>query len=282
VKAELRNYLSFQSEIGTDEVILPKPLMARVVFQHAPGLQPTSPSNVFGDLARDFKSATKAELKGNSGGHALGTLKVLDPVKVATPSLPDAVSIPTFHGLDEYWAYLEKNSRTIFTCPEDIRVLKSSGPSKARLALIAFAPNETDMVEGRLFTGESGVLLGKMMRAIHLEVADLYCTSLIKHVSASRAWSRRELTRILPLLNIELGLCQVPVGLILGEANAQAILKTTKPMQELRQIPHREGGMEFVVTYHPEDLLRQEELKRKTWQDLQWLERRMNQALVQT
>ncbi len=265
----LKNYLLFQSEIGTDEVILPKPLLVRTVFQHAPGLQPTSPSNIFGNLARDFKS-TPAKVK------------IEKAVEVQVARVPDAVQLPAFGNLDEYWTYLEKNSRTVYSSPTDLPILKSSGPTMARLALIAFSPNPADMELGKLFSGEAGVLLEKMMRAIHLNVTELYCTSLIKHAAQNRNWSRRELTRILPLLNAELGLCKVPVALILGEANAQAILRTTKSMEELRQIPHREGSMEIVVTYHPEDLMRQEELKRKTWQDLQWLERRMNNAQIQT
>jgi len=65
----------------------------------------------------------------------------------------------------------------------------------------------------------------------------------------------------------------------LGEACAQAVLKTGKPLEELRQEPFRMEGREFVATYHPADLLAREELKRKAWEDLQWLRKRMAEGL---
>ena len=40
---------------------------------------------------------------------------------------------------------------------------------------------------------------------------------------------------------------------------------------------HRLGATIEDVTYHPAELLRKEELKRKAWEDLQWLQRRMAQ-----
>jgi uracil-DNA glycosylase len=43
----------------------------------------------------------------------------------------------------------------------------------------------------------------------------------------------------------------------------------------LRQEPFRIEGREFAVTYHPAELLAREELKRKAWEDLQWLRKRM-------
>jgi uracil-DNA glycosylase family 4 len=67
--------------------------------------------------------------------------------------------------------------------------------------------------------------------------------------------------------------------LLLGEACAQAVLKTGKPLEELRQEPFRLEGREFVATYHPADLLTQEVLKRKAWEDLQWLRKRMAEGL---
>ena len=79
-------------------------------------------------------------------------------------------------------------------------------------------------------------------------------------------------------MHAELALVQAPMVLILGQECAQTVLKTGKTLEELRQETHFMEGRPFFVTYHPEDLLRNEALKRKAWEDLQWLQRRMAEA----
>ena len=146
------------------------------------------------------------------------------------------------------------------------------------LALIGFEPSEADEAEGKAFRGETGALLEKMMKAIRLDLNALYLGNLIKVRAAGKVWSRRELARLVPLLHAELGLVRAPMVLLLGQECAQTVLKTGKTLEELRQETHRLEGREFFVTYHPQELLRREELKRKAWEDLQWLQRRMAEA----
>jgi uracil-DNA glycosylase len=284
----LNNYLSWQGEIGGDEVILPHPFRRKSspgsgeartlesqsssVFQHAPAFQPTSASNLFGDLARGLEAKEKTEK----------FVLALPPSSTPTPArIVEAVQYPVFSGMEEFKDYLSKHSRTVFTSESDIQLIHGIGNLQAPLALVSLEPNDLDISEARLFAGEAGILLEKMMRAIHLNCQELYRSSLLKHRAPTRIWSRREISRILPLLHIELSLIQAPIVLLLGEACAQAVLKTTKTIAELRQIPHREGGKDFVVTYHPDELLRRDELKRKAWEDLQWLQRRMNLSQAQ-
>jgi uracil-DNA glycosylase family 4 len=287
----LRNYLAWQSEIGCDEVILPHPLVRKdkvavavevakklepahqPAFQHADAFRPTSESNVFGDLARTLQSPvvpTKA-------------IKLEVPViaKQAPARVAEAIQYPTFTSIADFWDYLSKHAKTVFATETDISLLQGIGPVQAPLALVSMQPNEADCLAGQIFSGDAGILLEKMMKAIRLDCNLLYRTSVVKYNAVGRVWSRREIARILPLLHSELSLSQVPVVLLLGEACAQAVLKTTKTMEELRQIPHREGNRDFVVTYHPDDLLRRDEWKRKAWEDLQWLQRRLNQMQAQ-
>ncbi len=298
----LRSYLAWQGQVGTDEVILPHPMLRKqmtatptpkpgltpakpadmpmdrdegletdsrepssIPFQHAPAFQSNSPSNLFGDLSRALEAANKADK--DEGLSAIKTLRATE-----------ALHFPVFPGLPEYWAYLEANARLLYGFDGDMRWVRGQGPSDAPLALVALAPGEADITAGKLFSGEAGALLEKMMRAIRLDCETLYRTAVVKCTQPGKSWSRRELMRVLPLLHIELGLAKVPVVLLMGETCAQAVLKTGKTLDELRQIPHREGGREFIVTYHPEDLLRREEWKRKAWEDLQWLQKRMSEA----
>lgn len=188
---------------------------------------------------------------------------------------------PAFTSLAECRAWLEGNLRGLLTgapLPATARIVQGLGPESASLALVAMEPSPEDLDAGRPFTGECGLLLGKMMRAIRLDIETLYCTMVVKAGGGRRAWTRRDLVRILPLLQAELALARVPVVLLLGETCAQAVLRTGRPLDELRGAFHRvEGfpGRDFAVTYHPDDLAGNEDLKRKAWKDLQWLQPRL-------
>ncbi|MEO6097262.1 MAG: uracil-DNA glycosylase family protein [Fibrobacteria bacterium] len=318
----IRAYLDWQSEMGSDEVILPLPLARRSAALATSIPAPSGISTMVGqvDAGRMITTvgpkvevAEKDFLPGQSSGGksqvgyptaipGSGVIAPADLFASLTQALstspesrtgesgtggnarstvrgPEILSLPAFADLAALWEHLEreleqgaKDANSLGT-----RMVRGFGPVKSLLALVGFEPGEADMAESRPFQGEPGVLLEKMMRAIRLDIRELYQTQLIKVRVSGKVWSRRELIRLTPLLHVELRLAQAPMVLLLGQECAQAVLKTGKTLDELRQETHRMEGREFFVTYHPEELLRKEELKRKAWEDLQWLQRRLAQ-----
>jgi uracil-DNA glycosylase len=332
--AELfRAYLDWQSEMGSDEVVLPQPLVKRAAAASVapPGIQadagrraagsransvpPTHPPHSIqggqshsGRQPPDFPSATQgsgANVAADLYASLTHALNKAPDSRTGEPGSggsaravlrgPEALNLPVFSDLAAFWDHLDRTPGLVSgdlagtgspdtTVASDVskgaglRMVRGSGPISPPLALVGYEPGEADVAESRPFQGEPGALLEKMMRAIRLDTRELYQTHLIKVRAPGKAWSRRELIRILPLLHVELGLAQVPMVLLLGQECAQAVLKTGKTLDELRQETHRMEGREFFVTYHPAELLRKEELKRKAWEDLQWLQRRMVEA----
>lgn len=313
----IRSYLDWQSEMGTDEVILPHPLVKKSAAPPpAHGQAARDPKGAMGQASAAPTAATAqtshpsaSVIPGStapadlfqslvqslaSAGDARRESMQLPGASKSVPLRPaEALNLPAFPDMDAFWAHLEKNPGLVRgeappspagaglpgaggeVAPS--RLIRGYGPANA-LALVGYEPSEADAAEGLPFRGEAGTLLEKMMRAIRLETRELYLTHLIKIPVPGKAWSRRELTRILPLLHAELALAQAPMVLILGQECAQTVLKTGKTLEELRQETHFMEGRPFFVTYHPEDLLRNEALKRKAWEDLQWLQRRMAEA----
>jgi DNA polymerase len=191
-------------------------------------------------------------------------------------SRSESVSVPPFADLSAFWAHLAAQPGLAAGDSEAqvSLVVKGQGGAGAPLALIGLEPGEADAATGLAFQGEPGALLAKMLKAIRLDADACYRTNLVKAARATRA-TRRDIGRLLPWLHAELALAGAPIALLLGEPCAQAVLKTGKPIEELRQEPFRIEGREFAVTYHPAELLAREELKRKAWEDLQWLRKRM-------
>ena len=281
----LRAYLDWQAEIGTEEVILSAPL-AQPARQAAPAAQasgraPVSPASPAGaryeESATDttppaglFESLSKA-LQSGSGGLS----QAASPAPAATRA-PDLSALPAFPDLAALWTHLEANPSLAAGDPTATvtRVIRGVGASGAGLALVGLEPGEADSQEGLALQGAPGELLVKMIKAIKMDPAGCYLTNLHKAARPAKA-GRRDIVRLLPWLHLELGLVRAPFVLLLGEACAQAVLKVGKSLDELRQEPHRMEGREFIVTYHPRELLEREELKRKAWEDLQWLQKRM-------
>lgn len=292
----LRNYLAWQGDIGGDEVILSAALAQRgasakpvgsgaprkeAAAQVSPPPPPEAvlqgspaPGGLFEMLAKSLHGSETAAREKRSASLGL-------PTADTAPRKGPEAGLPAFGSHAEYREHLEKHIRSLHTGAvegADWKLIHGAGPDYAPLALVALEPCSADAAAGRPFQGDAGVLLEKMMRAIKLDLGRLYRTLVVKVAGTGRVWTRRDMVRLLPLLHTELALAKAPVVLLLGEACAQAVLKTGKSLEELRGAFHRvEGapGRDFAVTWHPDDLQGKEELKRKAWKDLQWLQPRL-------
>jgi uracil-DNA glycosylase family 4 len=296
----LQAYLEAQSDLGIDEVILPYPLSraVRATAEPVPGAIGSEDAggrrHASAPAAGEIPGGEPASgpLPGLSGSVPAGESgpsglfaaleRALSPAPTspvpdeAPKPRPEAIPLPAFADLNAYWTHLETHPGQAAGDPAApvTRVIRGAGPAGAPLALAGLEPGPADAAGGQAFLGEPGALLAKMLKAIRLDPETCYRTNIVKAARAGRA-TRRDLARLLPWLHAELALVRAPFVLLLGEACAQAVLKTGKPLEELRQEPFRLEGREFSVTYHPADLLAREELKRKAWEDLQWLQKRM-------
>jgi uracil-DNA glycosylase family 4 len=270
-----------------DEVILPYPLQRKPGTGNGAGpdssaIAEPATTHPAGRLGREAKPGLPlAPDPAVEGLFASLEKSLLDSANAKREEVPvrarhESVSLPVFPDLQAFWSHLEANPALAAGDSDATvtRVVRGHGPAGASLALAGLEPGDADAAAGLAFQGEPGELLAKMLKAIHLDATACYRTNLVKAARPTRA-TRRDLARLLPWLHAELALARAPFVLLMGEAIAQAVLKTGKPLDELRQEPFRLEGREFVATYHPADLLSREELKRKAWEDLQWLQKRM-------
>ncbi|HLU70063.1 MAG TPA: uracil-DNA glycosylase family protein, partial [Fibrobacteria bacterium] len=127
--------------------------------------------------------------------------------------------------LEAYWSYLATAYPGWFS---GARVIAAEGHAAPRLAVVELAPTG-----GGLFTGESGALFDRMMNAIGLTRDQMYLTSLMKSMPTGRSWPRKDTARMVPVLLRELQLAQCGLVLLMGEACAQAVLKTGRSLPDL-------------------------------------------------
>ncbi len=186
----------------------------------------------------------------------------------AIPS-PDTTHLP--HSTPKVgakdWATLELEFSQRSHCGERPKLdyLPPAEQRSAEYAVVLPAPSTHDVAQQRLLSEPAHHLLNEILRAVALGDSRVYQTSVLKCASTDMSeepcslWVQSELELLAPKF------C-----LIFGELAARTVLKTNRPLSELRQASqvHPFLPIRCFVTHALEDLLAKPELKRECWHDL--------------
>jgi uracil-DNA glycosylase len=139
--------------------------------------------------------------------------------------------------------------------------------------IVGDPPTESDEAAGAPFTGESGVLLGNMLKAMSLTVEQVTLTPSVKCRSEGQSTGAQELAQCEAYLRRQVALTRPKMILAMGRYAAQALLAKTvsnpvPPLGQLRGTVYQYEGIPVVVTYSPANLLRSPADKAKAWADL--------------
>ncbi len=149
-----------------------------------------------------------------------------------------------------------------------------AGNPQARLMLIGEAPGREEDLLGEPFVGAAGKLLDKMLAAIKFSRDDVFIANILKcRPPENRDPRPDEIETCKPYLLQQIKLIQPEIILALGRVSAQVLLETKSSLGQLRGRFHDLNGIKFLVTYHPAALLRYQQYKRPTWEDLQLLKK---------
>jgi len=157
------------------------------------------------------------------------------------------------------------------------RVVIGEGTTGVKLLIIADAPSAEDDLSGLPMGGEPGQLLDKMLGAIDLS-RDAVHLSLLTRCHAPEPPEKAEVDACLPFLLKEILLVAPMVICAMGPLTAQKLLHTSKPLSQLRGRFHDFQGIPLIPTFSPEFLLKNPEMKKATWLDLQMIQKKIQAA----
>ncbi len=150
------------------------------------------------------------------------------------------------------------------------RILFGRGNAKAELFIVGEWPNFSDDAEGNLFSGSEGDLLAKMLRAIGLDMEQVYISSVVKcRASEEKPPTSLEIVTCLPFLIAQIEVVAPKVICAMGPLAAHTLLKSKQPLVRLRGRWQQFKGVPLMATFHPSYLLKNPEMKKATWVDLQ-------------
>lgn len=175
------------------------------------------------------------------------------------------------------------------------------GDEKADWLFVGEGPGADEDALGEPFVGQAGKLLDNMLTAIKLKRGNgVYIANIVKcRPPDNRTPATDEIAQCLPYLQRQIELIQPKMIVALGKVASNALLmeplairlgESTTPslvmgrdatLASLRGKLHDYRGIPLVVTYHPAYLLRTPSEKAKTWQDLCFAVKAMEDKIAQ-
>jgi DNA polymerase len=159
-------------------------------------------------------------------------------------------------------------------CDGRTRTVFGSGSPAAKIVFIGEAPGREEDLQGLPFVGRAGQLLTKMLAAIGFTREEVYITNILKcRPPNNRDPQEDEMGACEPYLARQLEIIRPAVICALGRVAAHGLLKKGTSLSFLRRAVHYYNDIPVAVTYHPAALLRNPNLKRDAWEDLQMARR---------
>ncbi len=206
--------------------------------------------------------------------------KVADEVSDASVTVRDA---------DAQWPVLSKTITQCVQCglaEQASQPVPGSGPTDAALMIIDQVPGAQDDASGRPLSGQAGILLDNMLRAIGLARDAVFITDVVKcRPMLGRSPQPEEIDACADYLQQQMAMVQPACVLLLGNA-AQSVLGSSQPVGELRESPDLHLTIQgrhvpVVVTFHPNHLMANQAAKPLAWADLKRIRKILTQTTAQ-
>lgn len=144
------------------------------------------------------------------------------------------------------------------------------GNLNADIMFIGEGPGETEDKTGRPFVGDAGQLLTKIIEnGMKIPRDSVYIANIVKcRPPRNRDPFPDEAASCIGYLKKQIEIVNPKVIVLLGRVATRYILGLDTTLSAARGTSHEYNGIKTFVTYHPSALLRNENLKRPTWEDI--------------
>ncbi len=160
-------------------------------------------------------------------------------------------------------------------------VFGQGGVKNVSLFVVGESPGEEDDQSGKTCSGEPGALLAKMLGAINLSREQTFITTLVKcRPRKGRPPESDEINSCLPFLQRQIEATSPYIICAMGAVATQTLLKTEESFFKLRGKFHdfyTSSGRHILLmpTFLPSFLIKNPEMKRGSWHDLQLIARQL-------
>jgi uracil-DNA glycosylase family 4 len=155
-------------------------------------------------------------------------------------------------------------------CSGRTNIVFGAGDPNAQLMFVGEAPGRDEDLKGEPFVGRSGQLLTKMIEAMGLSRGQVYIANIVKcRPPDNRYPELDEVETCQPFLIRQIETIRPKIIVSLGNLATQTLLQTKTGITALHGTFRDFHGAMLMPTYHPAFLLRNPNMKKPCWEDLQ-------------
>ncbi len=209
-------------------------------------------------------------------GPGFGTIETSKEGRASLVVAASADSGESVDGLFERLSREVAECRRCRLCEGRQRAVFGTGDPRADLMFIGEGPGAEEDRQGLPFVGRAGDLLNRIIEAIELERREVYIANIVKcRPPGNRDPQPDEVAACRGYLEAQIDAIRPRVMVALGRVAAQTLLGNKTPIGRMRGQWFEVRGVPTMVTYHPAALLRNPNLKRPTWEDMQQVRDRL-------
>lgn len=154
------------------------------------------------------------------------------------------------------------------------------GNPHPEILFVGEAPGREEDLQGLSFIGPAGQLLTKMIAAMGMTREEVFIANIAKcRPKDNRAPLPDEMAACLPFLVAQIRLLKPRIIVTLGAVATKGLLGDTPGITKIRGQWRKYGDADLMPTFHPSYLLRCPSEKRKSWEDLQEVLRKLGRTL---
>ncbi len=183
---------------------------------------------------------------------------------------------------------LEKKINSIENCnlkKNSKRILLGSGNVDSEIMLIGEAPGLEEDNSGRLFQGEVGTLLEKMLSAINIKKEKIYLTYSINFKTPEdRKPTAQEIKRYSIFLKEHISIINPKIVILMGSTAMESVTglksKISNERGKWKEIILKNKTFPLIITFSPSYLLRFPENKKYSWEDLKKIRQKLEDLKI--
>jgi len=159
-------------------------------------------------------------------------------------------------------------------------LVMGDGDINSPIMLIGETPGEAEDISGKLFQGDVGSLLKKMLLAINIKIEKLYLTYSINfRPPEDRKPNTQEIKRYSVFLKEHISIINPKVIILMGSTAMEAVTSLNSKISDERgkwkEIILKNKTFPLIITFSPSYLIRFPNNKKYSWEDLKKIKQKI-------
>ena len=162
------------------------------------------------------------------------------------------------------------------------KIVFADGNNNSPLMIVGEGPGQKEDELGKPFVGDAGILLNKMLKAIHINRENVYITNVVNfRPPNNRKPEAGEITKYSDFLRDHISIVDPKILVLMGSTAMESLLgtkiKISKERGIWKEVIIKNKTYLTMITFHPAYLLRQADQKKYSWDDLKKIKKKIEE-----